>query len=201
MSLYSRYGKRVLDVTGSFILMIPAAPIIGIVSLSLRLVQGRPVFFRHERSGRDGVPFKVLKFRTMDPASSGRTRQERVTKMGAYLRRASLDELPQLYNVLRGDMSLVGPRPLPRRYDDQYNERHRRRLDVRPGLTGLTQVSGRNDLAWDARFDLDIQYMENICLRADLTILVHTFGALFSRTGNTSTAPSLEYQNVTEMHL
>jgi len=202
IKFYPRYGKRAFDILGSACLLVPATPVMGAIAIALRLGQGSPVLFRHERSGQDGLPFEVLKFRTMSPAVAGKTREERVTRMGRVLRRSSFDELPQLYNVLRGDMSLVGPRPLPRRYDALYSLEHRRRLNVRPGLTGLTQISGRNSLPWEVRFDLDVKYVERVSFWTDARILFRTAKVLIHvDRDRDSTSPSSEYDGAAEVTL
>ena len=136
----------------------------------------RPFFFQ-KRSGRFGKPFHILKFRTIDPQGNS------FGLYSKFLRVSSLDELPQLFNIIMGQMSLVGPRPLYLEYNEHYNERHRKRLDVKPGLTGLAQVSGRNNLRWEERFDLDVDYVQNISLRLDLTILMKTLVKVFDVSG------------------
>ncbi len=148
---------------------------------------GGPVLFRQERAGRDGVPFTLLKFRTMtvnesndfDPSDDG----ARITSLGRRLRSLSLDELPQVWNVLSGDMALVGPRPLPVAYVDRYDEGDRRRLDVRPGITGLAQVSGRNSLTWDEKFSADVDYVDHRSVFLDLWILWRTALTVVRRDG------------------
>ena len=151
---------------------------LAILAVAVRLSMGSPVFWRQERSGKDGRPFSLAKIRTMRPAGPGEDGPERdeirLTPLGRVLRAASLDELPSLWNVLVGDLSLVGPRPLPVRYRDRYSAEQARRLDVRPGLTGWAQISGRNDQSWGERFRLDLWYVENRSLRLDLLILLRT---------------------------
>jgi lipopolysaccharide/colanic/teichoic acid biosynthesis glycosyltransferase len=148
---------------------------------------GSPVLFSQERAGRDGVPFVLLKLRTMsnvDPGEAAANDDEaRLTPFGARLRAWSLDELPQLWNVLRGDMALVGPRPLPLVYVDRYSPRERRRLEVRPGISGLAQVSGRNELTWDEKFALDVDYVTRRSLALDVRILWRTVTTLLRRKG------------------
>jgi lipopolysaccharide/colanic/teichoic acid biosynthesis glycosyltransferase len=177
-SFYSRGGKRLLDVVVAGLALVPSAPLMAAVALLVRAGLGRPVLFRQVRPGRYGRPFTLLKFRTMTEARDAcgvlLPDAQRLTPLGRVLRRASLDELTQLWNVLRGDMSLVGPRPLLTEYLPYYTERERLRHLVRPGITGLAQVSGRNRLPWDRRLEVDVQYVERLSLRLDLHILVRT---------------------------
>lgn len=158
--------------------LVMLAPVIGAVALGVKRKLGSPIFFRQERLGYEERPFHVVKFRTMrdarDSAGNPLPDQERITPFGTFLRKTSLDELPQLWNVLRGDMSLIGPRPLFVRYLPHYTERERRRHSVRPGITGLAQVTGRNTMPWDDRLELDVQYVERQSLRLDASILLHT---------------------------
>jgi sugar transferase EpsL len=178
MSIYLRVGKRTLDVTAAaFGLAIAAAPMTLIAAL-IRLTMGPPVFHRVTRPGLRGKPFVLFKFRTMTTArgESGELLpdRDRVTRLGRMLRRTSLDELPQLVNVLRGDMSLVGPRPLKMEYLPLYSERQAGRHDVRPGITGLAQINGRNRLSWEERFELDVRYVAEVSWRVDASILLRT---------------------------
>lgn len=170
-------GKRLFDiVVASFALVIAAVPMLLLV-VAVGLMLGRPVIFRQQRLGRDGVPFTILKFRSMRDAAPELgmvTDAHRITPFGAMLRASSLDELPSLVNVIRGDMSLVGPRPLLVDYADRFTLVEARRLEVRPGLTGLAQVSGRNSLPWEERFRLDVQYVDTVSPRLDLQVLVRT---------------------------
>lgn len=194
MSVYTRGGKRFFDVVAVSALAPLVFPVAAVVAAAIRVVDGSPVIFRHERLGRDGVPFAVLKFRTMAEERPGLSRDDRVTGLGRWLRKLSLDELPQLLNIMRGDMSLVGPRPLPARYGERYSAFQRRRLEVRPGLTGSAQISGRNDVPWERRFHLDVAYVDSVNLREDLTILLKT--ALLSihvSRGGGATSPSAEF--------
>lgn len=170
--------KRVLDVAGSSAALLVLLPVIAVVALLVRIKLGSPILFRQERSGHHGRPFTLLKFRTMLDACDADGNQlpdgERLTPLGRTLRRYSLDELPQLWNVLRGDMSLVGPRPLLIEYLDRYTAEQARRHDVKPGITGLAQVSGRNAISWERKFDLDVWYATHWSLRLDIRILVLT---------------------------
>lgn len=162
-------------------------PLIGIVALLVRLKLGTPVFFRQRRPGLHGKIFELVKFRSMLDArdANGRTLPDavRLTPFGRWLRATSLDELPELWNVLRGDMSLVGPRPLMVEYLPRYSERQARRHDVLPGLTGLVQVRGRNALSWDEKFEWDVRYVENRGFWLDLKILLLTVKAVLFRKG------------------
>ena len=180
-------AKRALDVTLAGLAIVIAAPVLAILAVAVRLSMGSPVFWRQERSGKDGRPFSLAKIRTMRPAGPGEDGPEhdeiRLTPLGRVLRAASLDELPSLWNVLAGDMSLVGPRPLPVRYRDRYSPEQARRLAVRPGLTGWAQINGRNDQSWDERFRLDVWYVEHRSLRLDFAILVRTPLKVLGRRG------------------
>jgi sugar transferase EpsL len=170
--------KRLMDLVLGSLLLILAGPVMLAIGLLIRLLDGRPVFFVQTRPGLHGEPFGCRKFRTMRPPAPGQeiwtTDAERMTKLGRFLRRTSLDQLPELLHVLSGRMSLVGPRPLLMEYLPQYNEVHRRRHDVRPGMTGLAQTSGRRSLTFSQRLDLDVEYVRNRSLRMDLRILVRT---------------------------
>jgi len=170
--------KRLTDLVLGSLLLIPAGPIMLVIGLLIRLFDGRPVFFVQTRPGLHGEPFRCRKFRTMRPPAPGQdiwtTDAQRMTKVGRFLRRTSLDELPELFHVLSGRMSLVGPRPLLMEYLPQYNEVHRRRHDVRPGITGLAQINGRRSLTFSQRLDLDVEYVRNHCLTMDLGILART---------------------------
>ena len=180
-------GKRLLDVTFSMLGLVVMTPVLAAVAVAVRLAMGSPVFFRQERPGIFGRPFLIVKFRTMSnergPDGTALPDGDRLTGLGRLLRRTSLDELPELWNVLRGDMSLVGPRPLLFRYLPYFSERERTRLNARPGITGLAQVSGRNLVDWDKRLELDAIYVETISFFLDLRILVRTLVAVVSREG------------------
>lgn len=175
-------GKRTIDAVVSIVVLLVLSPVIASVAMIVRVSLGRGVIFRQERAGVRGASFDVLKFRTMvasfsedwDPARD----EERITRVGRLLRSTSLDELPQLWNVVRGDMSLVGPRPLPMRYVDRYSPEQRERLRARPGITGLAVVKGRNALSWEDKFRWDVEYVRTASLRRDLRILVMTLAAL-----------------------
>jgi lipopolysaccharide/colanic/teichoic acid biosynthesis glycosyltransferase len=184
---YRRWGKRLFDV-GVVVLALPLwLPLLAAVAGMLRLVQGNPVFYRQIRPGLCGEPFTLVKFRTMreayDDEGTPLPDVERLTTLGKALRATSLDELPELWNVLRGEMSLVGPRPLLTRYLDNYTPDQARRHDVLPGVTGLAQVSGRQDLKFSSRLALDVWYVDNVSLRLDIRILLRTIGLVLSRRG------------------
>jgi len=170
--------KRVLDITAAGVFLVLAAPAMFAASVLIWATMGRPVLFRQRRPGRLCRPFTLLKFRTMTEAQDAEGRPlgdcERLTPVGRWLRRLSLDEAPQLWNVLRGEMSLVGPRPLLMEYLPCYTPRERTRHLVRPGITGLAQVNGRNRLGWNERLELDARYAESQSLGLDLRILFHT---------------------------
>ena len=184
-------AKRAFDMFASAALLILGAPLLCVIGLVVRLGLGRPVFFVQLRPGRDEALFRLYKFRTMREAtqSDGRilSDAERLTGLGRWLRKTSLDELPELLNILKGDMSFVGPRPLLPEYLPHYSERERARHAVRPGLTGLSQVSGRNHLPWKERLELDAEYVERMSLRLDAWILLRTIPVVLSRRGVSQT--------------
>lgn len=180
--------KRAGDAACSLLALIVLSPLLAITALAVLVSSGRPVLFRQPRAGRDAQVFTMFKFRTMRGSSWEGVQAVasdviRLTCIGRVLRRWSLDELPELVNILRGEMSFVGPRPLLVEYLPLYSAKQARRHDVRPGLTGLAQVSGRNLLDWDERFDLDVYYVDHMSLELDLTIIARTIGAVFTRTG------------------
>jgi lipopolysaccharide/colanic/teichoic acid biosynthesis glycosyltransferase len=184
MSLYER-TKRALDVVGAAVGLTISAPVLAAAALAVRLEDDGPVFFRQERVGLDGAAFEVLKLRTMivDAHTQGAgyavdKGDARITRIGQLLRKTSIDELPQLWNVLHGEMSLVGPRPTLAYQVEQYTDRQRRRLEVRPGLTGWAQVNGRASLSWPERIELDVWYVEHRSLALDLRILLRTVSVL-----------------------
>jgi lipopolysaccharide/colanic/teichoic acid biosynthesis glycosyltransferase len=180
-------AKRLFDAVAAGIGLLLLWPILLGVALALWWTMGSPVLFVQERPGLAGKPFHIVKFRTMRDAvdASGRPLPdgERLTAIGRLLRATSLDELPELWNVLRGEMSLVGPRPLLMRYLDRYTPEQARRHDVRPGITGLAQVRGRNGLDWDAKFALDVWYVDHRTMRLDLRILWETVRTVVRREG------------------
>jgi sugar transferase EpsL len=170
--------KRLIDVSVASATLLLLAPLMAAVGLAILLTMGRPVLFRHIRPGYKAVPFELLKFRTMtsacDAAGALLTDDLRLTPCGKVLRRLSLDELPQLWNVLKGEMSLVGPRPLLMKYLNIYTPAEARRHEVKPGITGWAQVNGRNAQSWQARFSLDLWYVDHWSLRLDAWILMRT---------------------------
>jgi lipopolysaccharide/colanic/teichoic acid biosynthesis glycosyltransferase len=170
-----------MDRLGAGLGLIAALPLVAATALAVWLSLGRPIFIRQRRLGRGGAPFLILKFRTMREGEG--TDAERLSRFGRLLRASSLDELPQLWNVLRGDMSLVGPRPLLPQYLDRYTPEQARRHEVKPGLTGWAQVCGRNGLSWDERLSLDVWYVDHRSMALDLRILARTLPAVTSRRG------------------
>lgn len=185
--MYRRYGKRLLDL----IIVIPAliilAPVMAVIALLVRIKLGRGVIFRQRRPGLHGRPFMLLKFRTMTDSRDAQGRllpdAQRLTPFGRFLRSTSLDELPELFCVLRGEMSLVGPRPLLMQYLERYTPQQRRRHEVLPGITGLAQINGRNALSWEAKFACDVQYVDHLSLWLDLKILALTLWKVIKREG------------------
>ena len=178
--------KRTFDLLVTLPVFLVSLPVQGVVALLVRLRLGEPVFFRQRRPGLHGEPFEMVKFRTMldpDPTQGLIDDADRLTSLGRVLRATSLDELPSLWNIVRGDMSLVGPRPLLMRYLPLYSPEQARRHDVRPGLTGLAQISGRNALTWERKFELDVEYVDNHTLLGDAAILVATVRKVLRRDG------------------
>ena len=185
--MYRKYIKRILDFILSLIALIILSPILLVIAILVRIKLGSPVIFKQERPGLNEKIFTLYKFRTMtdkkDKEGNLLPDSERLTRFGKMLRSTSLDELPELINILKGDMSIVGPRPLLVEYLELYNEEQKHRHDVRPGLTGLAQVSGRNSLTWEEKFKEDIQYIENISLIGDIKIILKTVIKVFKREG------------------
>lgn len=183
-------AKRLFDIVVSGAALLLLAPVLVGLAALVRLNLGRPVIFKQARPGLDSVPFEMIKFRTMmdQRDESGRLRPDevRLTPFGRFLRATSADELPELWNVLKGEMSLVGPRPLLMQYLDRYSARQRRRHEVRPGITGWAQVNGRNALSWDEKFELDVWYVDNRSFLLDLRILLMTFLQVVRRQGISS---------------
>ena len=176
--------KRAIDIAASALGLIITAPIQLVTAGVVLATMGRPVFFRQERPGLNGETFELVKFRTMlEPTAERTSDADRLTRVGRILRSTSLDELPTLWNVLRGDMSLVGPRPLLVSYLELYSDEQARRHEVRPGVTGLAQVSGRNALSWEQKFALDVEYVDSRSLTKDIRILLATLRALAKREG------------------
>jgi sugar transferase EpsL len=179
--------KRLFDVVGAGALLVLLSPILAAVAVAVAIAMGRPILFRQQRPGLNGNLFTIMKFRTMVDATGADGQplpdEQRLTALGRFLRRTSLDELPELVNVLRGDMSLVGPRPLLVEYLPRYSKEQMHRHDVRPGITGWSQVNGRNALTWDDKFALDVWYVNNHSLRLDLHILRMTIGRVIRGEG------------------
>ncbi|MBQ23757.1 MAG: sugar transferase [Alcanivorax sp.] len=179
--------KRAMDILGAACGLILLAPVILLLAFLVRRIHGVPVCFRQKRPGKAGQPFEMIKFRTMTDARDGEGEllpdAERLTSFGQFLRSTSLDELPELWNVLKGDMSLVGPRPLLMEYLPLYSECQARRHDVRPGITGWAQVNGRNALSWEEKFELDVWYVENRTLWLDIKVLFLTIWQVVKRDG------------------
>lgn len=182
-----RMAKRAMDISGAMVCAMVCAPLMLLTAVAIRWSMGRPVLFRHRRPGLGERPFACLKFRTMrgERDEQGRLLSdgERLTPLGDFLRRTSLDELPQLWNVLKGEMSLVGPRPLEFRYLPRYTPEQRRRHDVLPGITGWAQVNGRNAIDWEQKFARDLWYVDHCSLWLDTKILFLTLGKVFSAKG------------------
>lgn len=176
--------KRVIDVAAAAAALVITLPVQAAVALAVRLDLGSPVLFRQPRPGKNGRVFELAKFRTMRTGDADDV--DRLTACGRFLRATSLDELPTFWHVLRGEMSLVGPRPLLVEYLDRYTPEQARRHEVRPGVTGLAQVSGRNNLDWDAKLALDVAYVDQRSLWLDLSILVRTIGVVLRRSGISS---------------
>jgi undecaprenyl phosphate N,N'-diacetylbacillosamine 1-phosphate transferase len=197
--IYRRYIKRIIDFTLSFIGFIIISPIFIVVWIWLTIAnKGAGALFFQERPGKDKRIFKVIKFKTMtderDASGNLLPDAERLTKIGRFVRSTSLDEIPQLLNVIKGDMSLIGPRPLLVQYLPLYNDTQMRRHEVRPGITGWAQVNGRNAISWTQKFEYDVWYVDNISLSLDIKILVRTIIKVFKREGISSdTSDTMEY--------
>ncbi len=190
--IYARYIKRILDIVLSLSAIIILSPILLILYILVRVKLGSPVLFKQERPGRKEEIFTLCKFRTMtdkrDEQGELLPDEVRLTKFGKLLRSTSLDELPELFNILKGDMSIIGPRPLLVRYLPWYTESERHRHDVRPGLTGLAQVNGRNALGWEDRFRYDLEYVNHCSFIMDIKIIMMTVGKVLKRSGTLSGA-------------
>ena len=194
---YRRYGKRLVDIVVSLCAIVILSPLMLIIALLVRINLGSPVIFKQERPGLNEKIFTLYKFRTMtderDENGQLLPDAQRLTKFGRWLRSTSLDELPELFNVLKGEMSLVGPRPLLVEYLPLYNSHQRRRHEVRPGLTGLAQISGRNAISWEEKFNLDVEYVDGISFLGDWMIILRTARQVITRDGISSqTSPTME---------
>ncbi len=185
--MYKKYIKRILDFTLSLLALIVLSPILLIIAILVRIKLGKPVIFKQDRPGKNEKIFTLYKFRTMTDKKDENGKllpdSERLTKFGKILRSTSLDELPELVNILKGEMAIVGPRPLLVEYLPYYTEEEKHRHDVRPGLTGLAQVNGRNATSWNERFKEDIEYIKNITFMNDAKIIIKTVGKVLKREG------------------
>lgn len=195
--VYEKFIKRPQDFVLALAAIILLSPILLIVAILVRIKLGSPVIFKQSRVGLNDKIFDIYKFRTMTDERNEKGEllpdNERLTRFGMFLRSTSLDELPELFNIVRGDMSIVGPRPLLVQYLPLYNEKQRRRHEVRPGLTGLAQVNGRNAIDWEERFKLDVEYVDNIDFLGDWKIIFLTIKKVFKREGiNSSTSVTME---------
>jgi len=176
------YIKRLIDILFSIFLSIILSPIYLIISLMIILLMGFPVFFRQKRIGKDGKAFLLIKFRTMNLPNAGKSEFEvadRITPLGSFLRKSSLDELPELFNILNGEMSFIGPRPLPEIYRNRYSKAQWKRHNVRPGLSGLAQIKGRKAISWKKKLHFDIAYVEKISFLLDVYIAIKTIFIIF----------------------
>jgi lipopolysaccharide/colanic/teichoic acid biosynthesis glycosyltransferase len=185
----SKSAKRLIDFTTALLGLIVFSPVLCVISLAILAIDGAPVFFRQVRPGLNGGPFTLVKFRTMRESDTVGGQplpdSERLTRLGRFLRRTSFDELPQLWNVLTGDLSLVGPRPLLMQYLPLYSAKQRRRHEVKPGITGWAQINGRNDISWEEKLRHDVWYVDNWSLRLDIRILMTTVLKVVRREGIT----------------
>jgi lipopolysaccharide/colanic/teichoic acid biosynthesis glycosyltransferase len=183
--MYKQFGKRLFDILFTILALCVFAPIMGVIALFVRVNLGRPIYFRQKRPGLNEKPFTIFKFCTMtaayDAQGNVRPDAERLTSFGRFLRTTSLDELPELLNVLRGDMSTVGPRPLLMKYLGLYTSEQARRHEIKPGITGWAQINGRNAITWEEKFKLDVWYVDHISFWLDVKIIALTLWALFKR--------------------
>lgn len=188
--MYRNGIKRILDFILSLIAVIVLSPVMLVVAVLVRVKLGSPVLFQQQRPGKDEKIFRMYKFRTMTDEKDAYGRllpdEKRLTRFGKMLRSTSLDELPELFNILKGDMSIVGPRPLLVAYLPLYNERQKHRHDVRPGFTGLAQVNGRNSISWEEKFEWDVRYVEHVTFLEDCRIILKTVKVVLGRKGISS---------------
>lgn len=195
--MYRKYIKRLLDIVLSLLALILLLPVMAIVAILVRVKLGSPVIFKQKRPGKNEKIFTLYKFRTMTDQKDENGQllpdEVRLTRFGKFLRATSLDELPELINIIKGDMSIVGPRPLLVEYLPRYNEEQRRRHEVRPGLTGYAQVNGRNAISWEEKFAYDVKYVEHVTFMGDLGIILKTIRQVLIRQGiNSETAATME---------
>lgn len=195
--MYRKYIKRGLDFVLALAASMVLSPVMLVVAILVRIKLGSPVLFKQQRPGKDEKIFEMYKFRTMtdekDENGNLLPDEKRLTKFGKMLRSTSLDELPELFNIIKGDMSIVGPRPLLVSYLPRYNERQRHRHDVRPGFTGLAQVNGRNSISWEEKFEWDVKYVENITFLGDCKIIFKTVKVVLKKDGiNSATSATME---------
>lgn len=188
--MYKKYIKRLLDIVFSSILILILSPLLILISIIVRFNLGSPIIFKQERTGLYGKTFTIYKFRSMtderDENGELLENELRMTKFSKIFRSTSLDELPELFNILKGDMSFIGPRPLLTQYNELYNEEQKKRHNVRPGLTSYTAVNGRSTLSWEQRFEMDTWYVNNMGFFLDVKILLKTFIVVFKRENTTS---------------
>lgn len=197
MSFYKRLGKPMIDMGSATIALLVLSPLLVMLAFVIARKLGRPVLFVQERSGWRGRPFRIVKFRSMtnavDASAQPLPDEERLTGFGKWLRASSLDELPELWNVVKGEMSLVGPRPLHTHYDALYSARQKRRLEVRPGITGWAQVNGRNAIGWPDKLELDVWYVEHQSFWLDMKVLFATLSKVLRREGiNSADAATMQ---------
>ncbi len=195
--MYRKIWKRWIDFVLSFLAIVVLSPVFLIVSILVRKQLGRPVIFKQKRPGKNEKIFEMYKFRTMTDSRDSKGNllpdEKRLTSFGKKLRSTSLDELPELFNILKGDMSIVGPRPLLVKYLPLYNKRQKKRHKVRPGFTGLAQINGRNAISWEEKFEWDVRYVENITFMGDLKIILKTVKTVLSHEGiNSETSATME---------
>lgn len=195
--MYKNFIKRILDIILSFLALVILSPLLILTAFLIRIKLGTPVFFKQLRPGKNEKIFGILKFRTMTDAKDENGNllpdEIRLTRFGQFLRSTSIDELPELLNILNGDMSIVGPRPLLVQYLERYNEEQKHRHDVKPGLTGLAQVNGRNGITWEEKFHYDLEYVKNITFYGDCKIIFQTVMKVFGREGiSSSTSVTME---------
>ena len=187
MKIYGNFLKRIIDFIGALLLIILLSPAYVICYILIRINMGLPVFFTQDRPGKDERIFQIYKFRTMNSAKDKDGNllpdKDRITNLGIFLRKTSLDEIPQFFNVLKGDMSFIGPRPLLPRYMPYYTEREKLRHTVRPGITGLAQVNGRNCIKWDDKLEFDVKYVEKLSFLLDVNIGLQTIKKVLMRKG------------------